>query len=90
MGEKSYLNTKIFPNVLGIKNLPEGVAIVFDLPKGAYATTLLYDLFDIVEGEDEMEFIKKDYVDTKKELELGSFDSIRQWAEQYIENYDSK
>jgi TruD family tRNA pseudouridine synthase len=90
MGENSYLNTKIFPNVLGIKNLPEGVAIVFDLPKGAYATTLLYELFDIVEGEEEMEFIKKDYVDTKKELGVGSFESIRQWAEQYIESYDPK
>lgn len=90
MGENSYLITKIFPNVLGLKKLPEGVVISFDLPKGAYATTLLYELFDIVEGEEEMEFIKKEYVDTKKELGIGSLDSIREWAQQYIEVYNQK
>ncbi len=87
MGENSYLSTKVFPTIHAIKKLPEGVAISFDLPKGAYATTVLYELFNIVEGEEEMEGISKEYVDTKKELGFGSFDSIRQWAEQYVEIY---
>jgi tRNA pseudouridine13 synthase len=85
MGTNSYLTTKIFPKIISCKKMPHGLALSFDLIKGAYATTLLYELFDIVEGDDAIEMINQDFIDTKKELGLGSFGSVREWAEQYID-----
>ena len=85
VGSNSYISTKIFPTIHHIKKMPHGVALSFDLVKGAYATTLLYELFDIVEGEEYVEKINTDYVDTKKELGIGSFEDIYDWASQYVD-----
>lgn len=81
-GENSFLDIKMYPTVHAVKSLPEGTVLSFDLPKGAYATTLLYALFDICDA-DQISISKK-YIDTKEELGMGTLNSVLEWVEPYV------
>lgn len=82
-GENSYLQTRLFPKNIVYKFVEGNFVIGFDLPKGAYATTVLYELFDIVERDIQFQEL---YFDSKRELQTGSLDLIKTW----LDNYSSK
>ncbi len=77
VGKNPTIEPVIKPTFHGYKVLPQGVAISFDLTKGAYATTVLEELFDVVTGYPMPEWLKKDEVDTKRELGTGSLDEVK-------------
>lgn len=82
--------SRIRPQVHNYKILPEGVAICFDLPKGAYATTVLMFLFDTVTGQPLPEWLNKTEVDSKKILGLGTVVEIKKALEVFINQLMSK
>ncbi len=49
----------------------------FDLQKGAYATTVLEALFNIVTGYPVAEWMNRDEIDTKKELGTGDLSEMK-------------
>lgn len=76
------LETLIRPKVHGAAVQPEGVALSFDLPKGAYATTILMNLFDATTGYPLPEWIQPTDYDTKILLGTGTMEQARtQFAE---------
>ncbi|MBI4435700.1 tRNA pseudouridine(13) synthase TruD [Candidatus Uhrbacteria bacterium] len=68
----------IRPEVHGYKIIPEGLAITFSLPKGAYATTMLMYLFDTVTGYPVPEWLNPKFIDTKEVLGTGSLAQVRE------------
>jgi tRNA pseudouridine13 synthase len=85
--------SRVWPNILAHKVLPEGVAICFELTKGAYATTVLMFFFDVVAGYPTPEWLRPIEVDTKQLLGFGNLtdvklklgDAIRQMMEKKTE-----
>ena len=67
--------TKIFPQILDYKIIPEGVILSFNLPKGCYATTFLSHLFNLVSGTlpSKMSNLA---IDTKANLKKPSLEEI--------------
>lgn len=72
-----WIQSRIRPQFHGYKILPEGVALSFDLIKGAYATTVLMFLFDIVEGAPIPDWVRASDVDVKNVLNTGSISEIK-------------
>jgi len=83
------LTTKIFPKNIIAMSTSEGVACSFCLPKGAYATTFLMNLFELQQGTTipglpMPEWVKDTEVDAKELLELGSIASAKELLKDYI------
>lgn len=77
IGRNPSITTRVFPVMRGVKTIAQGVAISFELPKAAYATTVLMHLFDAITGSPIPEWVKPEEVDTKEILGLGSLSEIR-------------
>ena len=58
--------------------------ISFDLIKGAYATTLIYELFDIEDTDTKLATINTDFVDTKKICSTGTLENLYSWVMQDV------
>lgn len=78
------VKTKIIPQISGLKFLPEGVVISFDLEKGAYATTFLSHLFSLKTGLPVPEWVKTKEYDLKNILGTGSTERAKKVLEKYI------
>lgn len=78
VGKNQSIEPVIRPNIHGYKLVPEGIVISFDLPKGAYATTILMFLFDSVSGMPIPEWLNTSEVDTKQILGTGSLAHVRE------------
>lgn len=76
--------TKIFPKNILAKSLPEGAVISFHLPKGAYATTFLVNLFKIQQGLPLPAWLQKNEIDLKEILEIGSGREAKERLKDYI------
>ncbi len=77
IGRNPEIATRAFPKMRGVKVVTEGVAISFELPKAAYATTVLMHLFDAITGSPIPEWIRPEEIDTKALLGLGSMAEIQ-------------
>ncbi|MBI5794418.1 tRNA pseudouridine(13) synthase TruD [Candidatus Uhrbacteria bacterium] len=69
---------RIHPDIHAYKCLPEGLAITFSLPKGAYATTMLIYLIDSVTGYPVPEWLDTKFIDTKEALGTGSLKEVKE------------
>ncbi|MEI6511574.1 MAG: tRNA pseudouridine(13) synthase TruD [Candidatus Uhrbacteria bacterium] len=78
VGKNQTIEPVIRPTIHDYKFVPEGLVISFDLPKGAYATTILMYLFDSVSGTPIPEWMKTTEVDTKELLGTGSLLHVRE------------
>ncbi len=78
------IDTRIKPFIHTVKNIPEGVAISFDLKKGAYATTFLAHLFTLTGGLPLPEWLQTTDINTKEILGNGSLQEIREKLSPYI------
>jgi len=78
------VDTRIKPMIRAVKSIPEGVAISFDLKKGAYATTFLAHLFTLQEGLPLPAWIKTTDIDMKELLGVGSLQEVKKILEPYI------
>jgi tRNA pseudouridine13 synthase len=67
--------TKIKPQILDYKIIPEGVILNFNLPKGCYATTFFSHLFNLVSGTLPQK-ISNLPIDTKATLKKPSLDQV--------------
>lgn len=77
IGRNPSIATRVFPAMRGVKAVKEGVAISFELPKAAYATTVLMHLFDAITGSPIPDWVQPEEIDTKEVLGLGSLSEIR-------------
>lgn len=84
IGEESSILSRIYPEIHKIKIVPEGVGVCFDLTKGAYATTVLTFLFDVVTGEPIPEWVMPKEYDVKELLGMGSIAGIREEIDPYL------
>lgn len=84
-GENAAIQTRVFPTNLKYQCIPGAVVIGFDLPKGAYATTVLYELFDIEHsGEEGAAEDKYFFVDSRALLgREGDIQSLSEFVEKY-------
>ncbi len=64
--------TKIEAEILNFKITPQGVVLAFSLPKGAYATVFLRNIFQLLQGQPVPPWVNDEYVDVKQILDLGS------------------
>jgi tRNA(Glu) U13 pseudouridine synthase TruD len=71
------LETVIRPRIHGAKVTSEGVGLSFDLPKGAYATTVLMNLFNVITGAPAPAWLSATEYDTKMMLGTGSLEAVR-------------
>jgi tRNA pseudouridine13 synthase len=76
-GRNPNIQVRIWPKIHAVRALPEGVVISFDLVKGAYATTVLMYLFDVMTGAPVPAWVKTSEVDTKRVLETGSLMEVK-------------
>ncbi len=74
--ERRFVKTRIFPQKILFKILPEGAALSFVLEKGVYATTFLMNLLEIKEGLPLPHWVKPKEYDIKKLLGLGSIKAV--------------
>lgn len=86
ISKRRFTKTKIFPQKVKFEILPEGLILSFILEKGAYATTLLNNLFEMKTGEPIPDWVKTDVYDIKKELEIGSIEkTIEMFSEDIVD-----
>lgn len=76
--KRRLIKSRIFPQELQYKILPEGIIISFILKKGAYATTFLMNLFEVKKGLPRPEWVKTKEYDIKKELKIGSLEKAKE------------
>lgn len=84
-GKSPAITSKVKATVLGFKVVPDGVAVSFELPKAAYATTILRNLFSIRGGLPLPAWLKKTEYDTKELLGTGSLADVRKLFAKEIE-----
>ena len=89
-GKNPKIEPVIYPKFHGYKILPEGMIVSFDLQKGAYATTVLEELFQVVTGYPIPEWINRVDVDSKKELGTGNLDEVKTLLAEEIKNVMSR
>ncbi len=82
--DKREVDTVIVPQVNGYRILPEGVAMSFSLPRAAYATTMLMNLFQLSSGRTIPQWVKKTELDALDLLNLGSLDDVKKRLGAYI------
>lgn len=78
------LETKIVPREVRTALCPAGVTMNFFLPRGAYATTFLMNLFTLSWGQPIPEWIKKDDIDAKQLFGIGSVEAVRPYLGEYM------
>lgn len=78
------LETKITPRTAQALACPVGVTTNFYLPRGAYATTFLMNLFTLSWGQPIPEWIKKDDMDAKQLFGTGSVEAVRPYLGEYM------
>ncbi|MFZ5364630.1 MAG: tRNA pseudouridine(13) synthase TruD [Patescibacteria group bacterium] len=78
------VNSQFEPEILGVKSLPEGVLIAFNLDKGSYATTFLAHLFTLTGGLPVPHWLKPQKYDFKKLLGPGSIKNTFEMFKDYI------
>lgn len=83
--ERRFVKTKIFPEKILFKILPEGIVLSFILEKGVYATTFLMNLFEIKEGLPLPEWVKDKKYDLKEIFGIGSIKKARKIFGKIIE-----
>lgn len=83
------LDTVIRPRIHAAKVVEGGVGLSFDLPKGAYATTVLMNLFDVVTGSPEPAWLSSGQHDTKVLLGTGSLEAVRTEFAQNLADYEA-
>jgi len=74
---RRFVKSRIFPEKVISKIMPEGTALSFILGKGSYATTFLSYLFEIKAASPVPEWINNKEYDIKKELGFGSLNNIK-------------
>lgn len=79
-----YVQTRIRPVMHGALTIPVGIILSFDLPAGAYATTVLMNLLTIESGQPAPAWLKADDVDAKQLLGTGSIAELKQGWAQYF------
>ncbi len=78
IGRRPSIPAKLYPTFHGLAVHEAGVALSFDLPKAAYATTVLMHLFDLGgAGPGIPAWLKPEEVDTKALLGTGSLTDVR-------------
>lgn len=75
--QRRFVKSKVFPEKILFKIMPEGTALSFALGKGSYATTFLSNLFEIKESLPIPEWVNEKEYDLKKELGIGSLESVK-------------
>jgi tRNA pseudouridine13 synthase len=80
----------IHPDIHSYKIIPEGLAICFSLPKGAYATTVLMYLIDSATGYPVPDWVDTKFVDTKEVLGMGTLKEVREKLGEDIERLMSR
>lgn len=85
LSDNPTIPTRITPTFHGVHVSPTAVTISFDLPKGAYATTCLYNLFDLQSVPGIPTWLDRADINSKQQLGTGDiaplfkrFDSARQ------------
>lgn len=68
MNKVRQVPARIKPEIYRAFELPFGYIFSFSLGKGAYATTMLAELFDLYQGSPVPEWVAKDEIDSKKSL----------------------
>lgn len=76
--KRRFVKTRVFPQKIQFKILPEGIILSFILEKGIYATTLLMNIFELETGEPIPEWVSFKEIDAKKELGIGSIKKIKE------------
>lgn len=77
-GKNPTVEPIVRPTFHEYKVIPAGVVLSFDLQKGAYATTVLEALFNIVTGYPVAEWVNRDEIDAKRELGTGDLGEVRE------------
>lgn len=77
LGKSPKIPTIIRPVLHTARNVEPGVAVSFDLPKAAYATTVLAAMFDVTTGYPIPEWLDGTDVDSKELVEMGSLAEIK-------------
>ncbi|MCK4525241.1 MAG: tRNA pseudouridine(13) synthase TruD [Candidatus Andersenbacteria bacterium] len=75
---RRFVKTRLFPENILFKTVPEGIILSFILEKGAYATTFLANFFEIKEGLPLPKWVKPEKYDTKKLLGAGSVETVKE------------
>lgn len=95
--KRRFIKTRVYPQKILFKVLPEGLILSFILEKGAYATNFLMNLFEIETGEPIPDWVKSKEYDIKRELKTGSIEKVKEilgeeifdFQKQKIEDIDS-
>jgi len=72
------VKARIIPENISFKVFPAGAVISFSLPKGAYATTFLANIFELYEDEPVPEWVRDNEIDAKELLGQGSLKEIKE------------
>ncbi|MCK4592674.1 tRNA pseudouridine(13) synthase TruD [Candidatus Parcubacteria bacterium] len=75
---RRFVKTRLFPEEILFKTVPEGIILSFILEKGAYATTFLANFFEVKEKLPIPRWIKSERYDTKKLLGTGSVEAVKE------------
>ena len=75
--QRRFVKSRVLPQKVLFKIVPEGVVLSFALQKGVYATTFLMNFFEIQEGLPLPEWVKTQKYDTKKLLGIGSIEAVK-------------
>jgi len=79
------INSKIFPKIIGMKTVPKGVIVSFELPKGSYATTFLAHLFTLTEGSLAPDWMDHTKYDLKTALGTGTIKKTLEKFKDYMD-----
>jgi TruD family tRNA pseudouridine synthase len=75
---RRFVKTRLFPENILFKTVPDGIILNFILEKGAYATTFLANFFETKEGLPLPKWVKPEKYDTKKLLRTGSVEAVKE------------
>lgn len=68
LSKKQFVKTKIIPKIWHVTEVPVGYIFHFDLEKGAYATTLLSDFFNLYQGKPVPDWVNQADYDSRTPL----------------------
>ena len=77
LGKAQRVPVRLRPKILASAILTDGAALSFELPKAAYAMTVLTHLFDVASGFPEPDWVSQEEVDLKVALGMGDLSGIR-------------
>lgn len=76
--KRRFVKTRIVPEKIIFKVLPEGIVLSFILEKGVYATTFLMNLFEMKQGLPLPEWVDAKEYDIKKILGIGFIEKAKE------------